>query len=299
MSTEPPQAPEAEAPDPRRFTLAIVGAVGTGISGIGFFIFVGGAMILGRFRGAGLPALSALSVAPRSQLLALGAASLMILLVLGIAIAVVLATIWPRLGSRWQRVGTLTVLGLIGLVLYLQRVDVRHLDDPEHALLLLAGVLVVTAGIAVTYRLGERGLDIARTTGDPARLVWFVIAAFGTTALFSALGAYVRQLNHPEVQAGALLQASGRPPIVGLFVGETGGQNSPNPNRVYIGSVFSGHHPGASRTGRLIAVPSPSVTGLAIGPAEPVDAALARAPRLLQELERAERPRSQGSPPPG
>lgn len=85
-------------------------------------------------------------------------------------------------------------------------------------------------------------------------------------------------------------------------MGETGGSNSPNPNRVYVGflSPTSGH--GGAKdgpTGRLIAVKSPSVTAMAIGPSEPLRDALARGPRLLQELEATQtrpRPRRGRSP---
>jgi hypothetical protein len=267
--------------------------VGTGIGGVGFFIFVGGALILARFRGAGLPALTSLSVVPRAQLLAIGATALTVLLVIGLAVVILLAALWPRIRSSRVRLAILCVAGLVGLVAYVGRVGPAFLTSTEHGVLMVAGVLVATAGVALTYTLGERGLADSRRTGDRARLVWFAIAAFVSSALFTGMGAYARQLNHPEVQAAAVLRGDDAPPLVGVFVGETGGSNSPNPNRVYIGLLSPGQAPG---TGRLIAVQSPTVTAIAIGPAEPVRTAIARGPRLLQELREEASGGSEGPP---
>ena len=88
-----------------------------------------------------------------------------------------------------------------------------------------------------------------------------------------------------------MLDSEGGPPLVGIYVGETGAEGS-TPNRLYIGLVSK--HGGESKLGnlatsRLIAVQSASVSQLAVGPPEPLDDALARGPRLLAELQNRHR----------
>jgi hypothetical protein len=292
QATESPEgAPEApkEPADPRRATVALVGAIGTGVSGIGFFIVAGGAVIVAQYRGAGLPGITALSVVPRSQLLVAGVAAMALVLSLAFVLVVFLSALWPKTRSSRMRAGVLILLGVLGAIEYTRRVDVRLLGQGGHRLLLLVGLLVLAAGISLTYRHGERGLAEAAETGDRARLLWFSASAFGTAALWCALAVCTKAVNQPTVQAIALLQSHGAPALVGLYVGETAGQNSPNPNRVYVGLVSprgGDSRTGVRSSGRLIGVPSESVSAFEIGPFEPLKAALARGPRLLAELRR-------------
>jgi hypothetical protein len=273
--------------DPRRVTLAFVGAIGTGISGVGFFIFVGGALLLARFTGAGLPSVVAVATVPRTQLLVVGAAALTILLTLGLAAVLILSSIWPLIRSQRVRLGLLAGLGTVGVLVLLYRIELQYLGEVGHRLLLISGVLVVVAGTGLAYRLGEQGLADARATGDRARLLGFAACTLVTFAVYSAFIVYARQLNHPQMQAVAVIPAQGAP-LIGLYVGETAGQNSPNPNRLYVGvvPVRRGGESGLRSAGRVIGLQSQAVAAYAIGPSEPLPEALARGPRLLRELQR-------------
>lgn len=134
----------------------------------------------------------------------------MILLIFALAVVVLLMAAWPKIRSARARLGILSAIGVAALAFYVRRLEPRYVGETEHAVLLLAGVLVVIAGLALVYTLGERGLADARASSDRGQLLWFGIAALVTSAIFAALGAYVRQLNHPQVQAAAVLQAPGR-----------------------------------------------------------------------------------------
>jgi hypothetical protein len=266
--------------------LSLVGALATGIGGLGFFTFVGGSVLVARFRGAGLSGTTAVSVVPKSDLLAIGIDQLLAPLVVAFGLVLVLAVSYPRIGptiGRWGRLAMLTGIAVVALLYYRLQVDPPLGGSHQHRLLLGAAIVILITGTLATDRLGERVIS-----ASPANLLRcqlaFATAVFAAVLAFASVQTYAINLSHPEVRAGALLVKGTGEAVAGLYVAQTS-------DRVWIGKANAGRKVptrGVRSTGRLIGVPNSAVAAVSIGGYEALPKALKKSEALATELKRSE-----------
>jgi hypothetical protein len=97
--------------EPRELPFVVLAAVGGALGGVAFFTFVGGAIVVGRFRGAGLSGTEAVALVPRSDLLAVGAQSMLIPTLIAVALLVPFVAIARDRACRRSFLIAMSVLG--------------------------------------------------------------------------------------------------------------------------------------------------------------------------------------------
>jgi hypothetical protein len=258
-----------------------LGVLGCVVGGVGFVTFVGGATLLARFRGDGLPGVVSLSKIPRDDALAVGADQLLALTVIPLAVAVTLAVTYAAARNAFParhalRGAPLAIAGLGAIIFYLVHAEPPLASSQNQRLLFFSLLVVVLLGLGAAALLAERGLD----NEDWTRSVWaFVGVVFVTGALVGALDSYSWNLTHPEARAFALAR-SGQSPIAGIFVAE-------DASFVYIGRVqvrACDKKNGVRATGRVLAVPRAGETQEAIGHFVSLEGAVRQEPVMLTQV---------------
>ena len=274
----PASASENDRTSFRSVVLSILGVLGTGLGGLGFFTFVGAVVLTARFRGAGLSGTQAISVVPKSQLLAVGVDQLLAPIVVATGAVVVVSLLYVKLSKRWLRYGLLLLAGGGALVYYAYEVDPQLKGSTQHRLLLAAAALTLVCGILGAAALGERAVK-TRETAD-GRFFAFGAAIAATVLVFATIETYARNLSHPEVRATAVVLNGTGEALSGLYIGE-------DSDRIWIGQVSPSRRnleKGIRTTGRVIGIARDSVASLAIGPSTGLSDALEQEPRLESEL---------------
>src|SRR5580704_4825652 len=155
MSAETPPGPSRLAGP----SLAALGAIASGIGGVGFLIFVGGAVQAARDRGVGLPAPFAVPLVPHTQLLTSGIDQLFNPFVFTMALVGVVAALLagrhklPAASEPWLRWVMLLGLVLFGIQLFREEAGYPGLapfaiGDRETAFLGVIVVLLVGGSMA-------------------------------------------------------------------------------------------------------------------------------------------------------
>jgi hypothetical protein len=292
--------------------LAVLATIGTGLGGLAFFTFMGGAITVARFRGAGLSGTKAVALVPTSDLLASGAQALLAPTV----VALILVVFFVRLARhRMRRQVALGVLALLGLGGGIAKMVTRWpvLHTPGEAwwvlgalfAIALAGLLAVDelAKAAEIPKLGAAGVvavpgrrpappPAPRPAGSqaPATMLLFLVIA-----LLVAVAGYGLAYAHPTVHPMAILRANGQSGLSGIYVGESD-------SRVWIGKVRldpNDSNRGLKPAGRIIELPRSEVSDIAIGASLPLRKALSEGPCLLRALRREHAragQRARGSP---
>jgi flagellar motor protein MotB len=102
------------------------------------------------------------------------------------------------------------------------------------------------------------------------RVTWFVVGVFLSAPLVGAIAEVVRNLDHPKVQAVALIRKSDGPKesIQGLYVTESG-------SRVYFANLATEGCSSKTKSGsaRLFWIPKEDVLAMSIGPLQSVEQA--------------------------
>jgi hypothetical protein len=145
---------------------AIAGVLGTGIGGVAFLTFVGGTILLARFRGAGISAPTALPLVERQRLLVTGADQLVAFLVAGASVALMICLAYwvgrkqiPRAPALERAL--LVVAALAGLLYYLWWAPA--VDGNPGWFLFAVALLLLAAGVAYDrFTEGERGSRVLR-----------------------------------------------------------------------------------------------------------------------------------------
>jgi hypothetical protein len=162
----------------------VLAAIGTGVGVIGFVTFVGGVILWARLNGAGFPPEHGVSVVPPSDLLAIGAATLV-----------------PQV--LWS-LGTVVVLWVVGLA---ARWLYQKQTGKEATFVALALFLLLLAALAVPLLrvLDELNLDQAWKLGAGALGFPLLVAllsrrgapfAYVAAATFIAVGVYLTTLEY-------------------------------------------------------------------------------------------------------
>jgi hypothetical protein len=144
-------------------------------------------------------------------------------------------------------------------------------------------------------------LTVAHRTSS--KFAWYGTAVFVAVVVFGATLHALRTVDVPRLQPMAILftEEAGGGGQSGLFVSQTS-------DRVYLGLVERCHRnprdlvlrPGAvkSGTGQILSVPRSQIAAESIGTVGKLDEALARAPRLLNDLQSRFTPEGVPTPPP-
>jgi hypothetical protein len=184
---------------------------------------------------------------------------------------------------------------------------IRFLAAPA-ALLLVAFVLYLVLNewwiailVLVAAALVIGVLTVAHRTSS--KFAWYGTAVFVAVVVFGATLHALRTVDVPRLQPMAILftEEAGGGGQSGLFVSQTS-------DRVYLGLVERCHRnprdlvlrPGAvkSGTGQILSVPRSQIAAESIGTVGKLDEALARAPRLLNDLQSRFTPEGVPTPPP-
>jgi hypothetical protein len=273
----------------RDLPLAVLSAIAAGVGGLAFFTFVGGAITVARFRGAGLSGTKAVALVPKSDLLAVGAQALLLPTVIAL---IALAGFVPLAQHPWLRRVALVILGIGSLVALWAFTPYTpywwiHTTDIFAALLAIA----VAGGFAVDHlaknsesrRPAQLGAPRRRASRSPAAVLLFLVVS-----LVVAVASYGVAYARPSVHAMAVLRSDGLP-LCGVYVGESA-------HEVWVGEIKRDDtHPyrGIRASGYVAEVPRETVVALAIGSSLPIRQALQQMPRLLVELNHKIRSPSQ------
>jgi hypothetical protein len=232
------QPPPSDRSPAAHLPLAVLSAIGAGVGGLAFFTFVGGAITAARFRGVGISGTKAVALVPKADLLAVGAQALLVPCVVAL---LALVAFVPLARDRWLRRSFLLFLGVAGLVWLWAWTPYQPWWwwHPSDVFLLLLAVGVAGA-IAVDrlapslpsgspfslHPLSGIGRQLFRrvrrsaTARGPSRapaagMLFLVIALAGTVTYFGASRA------KPSLHEMVILRTDGRPPLCGLYVGES------------------------------------------------------------------------------
>lgn len=283
---QPPAKPEEPTSWDR--IAPILGAVATGVGVLGLVTFVGGAIDWARFHATGLPKEQALSVVPTSDLVVVGARTLVPAVLWGLLACALYAIGSALLGTREQRGLSPAVAGYVeehratsrGIFL---AITVGVFEILAFALTLEApstlqfAVFIFLGGLLVllTY-------VVARQTN---RFPFLAVTIFLALSIFLSGIAYARARSTPELRAAAVVREH-RKAVVGFFISENG-------SRVYLARLEpEGLERGEINrsSARLIGIDKDEITSIEVGaPTEPA-AALHQATTLAEELCELELP---------
>jgi hypothetical protein len=145
------------------------------------------------------------------------------------------------------------------------------------ALIRFDGSLAVITAAAVV--LGLVNLGVAQATGD--RFAFYGVCVFLSVVFFGGVLSYVRSIDHPKLQAVAVLLKGGSAPVCGLYVTETD-------SRLYLARVDvvaeGGQTNVVEHSGRMLSVPRSEIVRSDLGPLQSVTRAQERAAELRDEL---------------
>ncbi len=258
-------------------------------------------MLLARYAGAGLPSEAAVSLEPKSELVAVGGEVLAFFVVFGALAVLLFAAIEFRLPEdqryrAWRAHRVLLVgVGIAGFLAYLRfgvhafRDDLVVLTHRGGAarltVLVVAGLILF--GIWATWSLSalrraykEHTLSgEARPCSTGGRIGWYLLL-FSLILVTGAAGVISGALVNPLVRPVAMSFVKGPEGMCGLFVVQTS-------DRVFI-AVAQGQTDDADRgykpLGQLRSVRRDSIDQIAIGSDQTLDKARTRAYTLLQQV---------------
>jgi hypothetical protein len=304
-------ARECAPPLERRLPLATLAAIGTGLGGLAFFTFMGGAITVARFRGAGLSGTKAVALVPKSDLLATGAQALLLPTLIGVAALVPFVLLAPYRKGRRVLLGVYALVGFGGAVAIIwTQWPVQHWAGDEKLAVAALFFIAVSGYFAVdalaqdaelpkpttatpaaddepgsdttTANGGDAETDNPISQTDPGSRGPATVLLFLVVALFVAVALYGRGYADPTVHPMAVLRANGQPWLSGIYVGESD-------SRVWIGQVRldpPGSNHGKKSAGRIIELPRSAVSDIAIGASMQLKDAVSKGHPLLRALHR-------------
>jgi hypothetical protein len=269
------EKPESTEEDPKGLmgvVLKTLGAIAAGIGIVGAVTVVGAGVFWVRFDAIGLPATQAVSAIPKAELLVQGAQEVTIFILVGLAVALVVALCDPK---------GLVTRGTVGALC---------------AFVVATGIYVCAKGLGFLFALGMVGLAIALALACVAvafntgqRQLPLLISVFVASLIFSSSCALLIVHDQKYAQAIAIrfgVDENGEGKgVTGIYVAATD-------KTIYYGR--SGADPelgGAIDTG-LYEVARADATTYAVGPLEPTvgkggtDPTEATAKRLLERLNK-------------
>ena len=255
---------------------------------LGLVTFVGGAIDWARFHATGLPKEQALSVVPTSDLVVVGARTLVPAVLWGLLACALYAIGAALLGTREQRGSSLAAIdyaeehGAITRAVFLA-ITVAAFEVLAFAITLEApSTLQFAVFIFLGGLLALLTYVVAKQTD---RFPFLAITIFLALSIFLSGIAYARARSTPELRAAAIVREH-RKAVVGFFISENG-------SRVYLArldgdSLREGKIDRSSA--RLIGIDKDEITGIEVGsPTDPA-AALRQASELAEELCELELP---------
>jgi hypothetical protein len=273
-------------PGPRLWSISLQLLAAT--AGLTAFIaFVGAAMFWIRFDSLDLPADRAVALLPRSDLLAVGAHSLFVPLLIGLAAVYIIFLIGPTADRGkptprlWIALGAFVLVGLLVLIFTISSYDVFFEQFAAYGALIVATSLIVVTAI--------------RTTGF-APLGWIVFASF---ALFAGVLAIVRTSGTPKLEpAAVVLSGPEMRGTSGFLIAETDDDVylAPLPGSGDLADPFAD-----SDLDRIVEIPRAGIVRLAVRAPAGIAADAAgreQAQTLLQDLRVQLASTSQAPPPP-
>jgi hypothetical protein len=268
-----------------RVAAAIAGGVGV----LGFVALAGGAVLWTRFDAAGFPTERALAVVPRTELIVIGAETLVplaalvlvsvVLIWLAVATWLLIATrdvkAEDRRSERAERIrgASWPVRAVIGLSLAATLAYfLLYAPAPDFRDVLVAVLVLLVAGFVC-----ERGWAILcdESFGWFAILVGAVIFGVGLSLT------YLETQERPLVRPAAVVFKGSHRGVAGLFIAETD-------SAVYVAEVSpksDNGDEGDEPTGRMIEIPRDLIRAISIGSNQSLPQALTRAPTLRRELD--------------
>lgn len=291
---------QSTARSPWTLILRALGAIAAGIGALGFVTLAGGLVLFERFDGLGLPAEHAVAVVPRTDLLVVGASSLVPLALLVGVVVLVLWLVLEAFESRqsadgdatgrdevassesepgrsesgsWlvetakrsspvgmKRVAVIAAAAAGGTIAYIFLGAGKHVSQPWH--LFLLGAIVV--GGALLWLVGWLGLS--RYVDDKQmtpsnRFAWFSVLVASLVFVVAGLVNWVQSREVPLVRP-AVLETTSHTIVDGLFIAD-------GSDGVYIGEVAPAPGPeptvGAPHTGDMLHFPRLEVLRLSVG----------------------------------
>lgn len=116
--------------------------------------------------------------------------------------------------------------------------------------ILHAGIDEVLALVGVALGVVAVSLAVYAAT---EKFIWFGVVAFVTVGIYIGFATYFSTTGNPKVEPAAALR-SDHPPVIGIFIADTSA------------NLYLGTFPGSGHPSRLLVIPRPQVTDLAIGP---------------------------------
>jgi hypothetical protein len=252
----------------QKLLLTVLGAVASGIGVIGFLIFVGGAVQVGRDRGVGLSAPFAVPLTPRSQLLTSGADQLFgpfVLTLAVVGVAAVYLAARNRLSERSDR--WVRLLALLGGAATALIVFSHHAGDPtpapfatgDNQTAFAAAILVLAFGVVIAHRLA-RPVARSQRIGDSPRLLGFLCVIAVTALTVVALETFAHSEWMPQMRPLALLGPTYPSGLTGVYVGE-------DSSNVYVGVIDQPLSNIESKRlrARVLTVKRSEITALSVG----------------------------------
>ena len=247
---------------------------------------VGGIITWIPFKYANLPADQSVAVKPRTELLAVGIARLIPLLLIAAAVLIVLFVIEQSvhagsrkpanggfIGKQAKKLDLIVASGLIILCLLLPLVFIPF--ESEYVVTALIGIVGVAASYYTLWRTGS--------------FPWFAVSVLAAATVYAAALSLARTSEAPKLQAVAMLTADSNTGVRGILVAETS-------DRIYLARIpvdcsASGSAQGDPESAReFLIVPREDVVAMNVGPPQLVCNADRRSQQLLAELQALDLP---------
>lgn len=255
---------------------------------LGFVALAGGAVLWTRFDAAGFPAERALAVVPHTELIVVGAETLVplaalvlvsvVLIWLGVATWLLIATRTTETedertgrakrirGASWP-VRAVIVLSMVATLIYF----FIYAPAPDFRDDIAAVLALLVAGFV-----SERGWSLLCDQS----FGWFAILIGGVILAVGLSLTYLETQERPLVRPAAVVFKGSHRGVAGLFVAETD-------SAIYLAEVrpkSDNRDEGDEPTGRMIEIPRDMIRALSIGSNQSLPQALTRAPTLQREL---------------
>jgi hypothetical protein len=283
----------------------LLAAIGTGIGVLGFVTFVGGSVQWARFKAVGLPTEETLAILPTSNLIVVGAHTLVPAIL--IAILAVAALFIVREAPGVGRAVFATDEGdqaqpaaAAGGPAAAPAPAPTKAEDRERSLVraLLMGIFVLLwEGVAFALTVDLNGIlewvvgivtaipiaaIVALIAFKTPKFLWLGATTFLAMSVFLTVVEYARARQTSDVRAAVVIRQN-KKATIGFYVAETG-------SRIYLGrlSYKPGTHDVDPKRSRLVAFDKSQISDFAVGPPRALDDALVQANALAEELCRAE-----------